>query len=52
MKLNKIILITSALLLGAVAYAEDFDSFGDFGDFGDDSSSAGLSSKLEVNGSA
>ena len=53
MKLNKYILMTAALLLGsAVAYAEDFDSFGDFGDFGDDSSSAGLSSKLEVNGSA
>ena len=52
MKLNKIILITSALLLGAAAYADDFDSFEDFGDFGDDSSSAGLSSKLEVNGSA
>ena len=51
MKLNKIILITSALLLGAAAYADDFDSFGDFGDFGGDSSS-GSASALEVNGSA
>ncbi len=51
MKLNKIILITSALLLGAVAYADEFDSFGDFGDFGGESSS-GSASALEVNGSA
>ena len=51
MKLNKIILITSALLMGAAAYADDFDSFGDFGDFGGDSSS-GSASALEVNGSA
>lgn len=51
MKLNKYILFTSALLLGASgAYADDFDSFGDFGDFGGDSSSA--ASALEVNGSA
>ena len=50
MKLNKYILMTSALLLGAVAYADDFDSFGDFGSFGDDTSS-GAASALEVNGS-
>ena len=50
MKLNKYILMTSALLMGAAAYADDFDSFGDFGDFGGDSSSA--ASALEVNGSA
>ena len=51
MKLNKIILITSALLMGTAAFAEDFDSFGDFGDFGGESSS-GSASALEVNGSA
>ena len=51
MKLNKYILITSALLMGAAAFADDFDSFGDFGDFGGDSSS-GSASALEVNGSA
>ena len=50
MKLNKYILMTSALLLGAAAYADDFDSFGDFGSFGDDTSS-GATSVLEVNGS-
>ena len=50
MKLNKMILITSALLMGAAAYAEDFDSFGDFGDFGGESSSSS-SAALEVNGS-
>ena len=50
MKLNKYILMTSALLLGAVAYADDFDCFGDFGSFGDDTSS-GAASALEVNGS-
>ena len=50
MKLNKYILMTSALLLGAAAYADDFDSFGDFGSFGDDTSS-GAASALEVNGS-
>lgn len=51
MKLNKYILMTSALLMGATgAFADDFDSFGDFGDFGGDSSS-GSSSALEVNGS-
>ena len=49
MKLNKYILMTSALLVGAAAYADDFDSFGDFGDFGGDSSS-GSASALEVNG--
>ena len=49
MKLNKYILMTSALLVGATAYADDFDSFGDFGDFGGDSSS-GSASALEVNG--
>ena len=47
MKLNKYILMTSALLLGAAAYADDFD---DFGSFGDDTSS-GAASALEVNGS-
>lgn len=50
MKLNKYILMTSALLMGAAAYADDFDDFSDFGSFGDDSSSA-TSSALEVNGS-
>lgn len=50
MKLNKYILFTSALLVGAAAYADDFDSFGDFGSFGDDTSS-GATSALEVNGS-
>lgn len=49
MKINKYILMASALLMGAAAYADDFDSFGDFGDFGGDSSSA--ASALEVNGS-
>ncbi len=48
MKLNKYILMTSALLMGAAAYADDFD---DFGSFGDESSSC-ASSALEVNGSA
>ena len=50
MKLSKYILFTSALLVGAAAYADDFDSFGDFGSFGDDTSS-GATSALEVNGS-
>ena len=50
MKLSKYILFTSALLVGAAAYADDFDSFGDFGSFGDDTSS-GAASALEVNGS-
>ena len=51
MKLNKYILMTSALLMGATgAFADDFDSFDDFGDFGG-SSSSGSSSVLEVNGS-
>ena len=50
MKLNKYILMTSALLMGATgAFADDFDSFGDFGDFGGDSSS-GSAAALEVNG--
>ena len=49
MKLNKYILMASALLLGAAVYADDFDDFSDFGSFGDDSSSA-TSSALEVNG--
>lgn len=48
MKLSKYILMTSALLLGAAAYADDFDDFGSFGDDGADSSA----SALEVNGSA
>ncbi len=47
--INKIILMTSAILICANTFAEDFDSFGDFGDFGGDSSSA--ASALEVNGS-
>ena len=47
MKLSKYILFTSALLVGAAAYADDFD---DFGSFGDDTSS-GATSALEVNGS-
>ena len=48
MKLSKYILMTSALLLGAAAYADDFDDFGSFGDDGADSAA----SKIEVNGSA
>ena len=48
MKLNKYILMASALLMGAAAYADDFDDFGSFGDDGADSSA----SALEVNGSA
>ena len=49
MKLNKYILMTSALLLGVSgAFADDFDDFGSFGDDGSDSAA----SKLEVNGSA
>ena len=52
MKLNKLILITSAILLGTTgAFADDFDSFDDFGSFGGDSSS-GSATKLEVNGTA
>lgn len=47
MKINKYILMTSALLIGAAAYADDFDDFGSFGDDGADSAA----SKLEVNGS-
>ena len=47
MKLSQYILFTSALLVGATAYADDFD---DFGSFGDDTSS-GAASALEVNGS-
>ena len=47
MKLSKYILFTSALLVGATAYADDFD---DFGSFGDDTSSDAASA-LEVNGS-
>ena len=49
MKLSKYILMTSALLLGAAAYADDFDSFDDFSSFGADASAA--ASALEVNGS-
>lgn len=48
MKLSKYILMASALLMGAAAYADDFDDFGSFGDDGADSSA----SALEVNGSA
>ena len=48
MKLNKYILMTSALLLGGTAWAEDF---GDFGGFGDDASDS-AASKLEVSGGA
>lgn len=48
MKLSKYILMTSALLLGAAVYADDFDDFGSFGDDGADSAA----SKIEVNGSA
>lgn len=47
-KINKIILMTSAVLLGGTAWAEDF---GDFGGFDDDSSD-GAASKLEVSGGA
>ena len=46
MKLSKYILMTSALLMGTAAFAEDF---GDFGDF-DDAASDGASSKVEVGG--
>ena len=45
-KIKNIILLSSALLMGTAAFAEDF---GDFGDFEDESAS---SSKLELNGSA
>jgi len=48
--INKILLMTSAILICSNAYADDFDSFGDFGDFGGESSS-GAASALEVNGS-
>ena len=48
--INKILLMTSAILICSNAYADDFDSFGDFGDFGGDSSS-GAAAALEVNGS-
>ena len=48
--INKLILITSAMLLCTNTYAEDFDSFGDFGDFGGETSSDSASA-LEVNGS-
>ncbi len=48
MKLSKYILMTSALLLGGTAWAEDF---GDFGGFGDDASDS-AASKLEVSGGA
>ena len=47
--INKIILMTSAILICANTFADDFDSFGDFGDFGGDSASS-AASKLEVNG--
>ena len=47
--LNKIILMTSALLLSAGAWADDFGDFGDFGSF-DDESANGASSKIEVSG--
>ncbi len=46
-KINKIILMTSAVLLGGTVWAEDF---GDFGGFDDDASD-GAASKLEVSGS-
>ena len=49
MKLSKYILMTSALLMGAAAYADDFDSFGSFGE---DESAEGSSSKLEVGADA
>ncbi len=46
MKLNKYILMTSALVMGITgAWADDFDSFGSFGE---DESAEGSSSKLEV----
>ena len=50
MKLNKYILITSALVMGITgAWADDFDSFGSFGE---DESAEGSSSKLEVGADA
>ena len=49
MKLSKYILMISALLMGAAAYADDFDSFGSFGE---DESAEGSSSKLEVGADA
>ena len=50
MKLNKYILMTSALVMGITgAWAEDFDSFGSFGE---DESAEGSSSKLEVGADA
>ena len=47
-KINKIVLMTSAVLLGGSVWAQDF---GDFGGFGDDSSE-GTASKIEVSGGA
>ena len=50
MKLNKYILMTSALVMGVTgAWADDFDSFGSFGE---DESAEGSSSKLEVGADA
>ena len=50
MKLNKYILMTSALVMGITgAWADDFDSFGSFGE---DESAEGSSSKLEVGADA
>ena len=49
MKLSKYILMAAALLMGAAAYAEDFDSFDDFGSFGEVGADS-AASKLEVNG--
>ena len=47
-KIEKFVLMSSALLLGGTAWAEDF---GDFGGFADDSSDS-TASKLEVSGGA
>ena len=47
-KINKLILMTSALLAGASAFAQDF---GDFGEFEDDASGSAAST-LEVSGGA
>ncbi|SEP96881.1 hypothetical protein SAMN04487977_10267 [Treponema bryantii] len=47
-KIEKFVLMSSALLLGGTAWAEDF---GDFGGFGDDASDS-TASKLEVSGGA
>ena len=47
-KINKIILMTSAVLLGGTTWAQEFGDFGDFGGFDDAAGNGG--SKIEVSG--